>query len=138
MELQQPKKRGGQIGNRGGQVGRSGRRIASVSTLDKLVSLAETKLLRGIRDSTEDLHTIAKDLALPIVLKRIADRHESVVVNLSVSDQLMAKVMERLGMQEAAEIAEPNDVYIIPEPNEPNEPNDTNAPSRDPVPPTSA
>lgn len=136
MDLQ-PRKRGGQPGNRGGQPFRSGRRIASVATLDKLISKTETIALRAINDENTELHSRAKDLALPLILKRMADRSEQVIVNLNLSDELMRRIMQRLNVVDE-KLTEPNDIYITPvikpnasEPNEPNALDESHAPSPD-------
>ena len=114
-------------GNRGGQKLRSGRRIASVTTLDKLITHTETVALRAIKDENKPVHDRAKDLALPLILKRMADRSEQVIVNLNLSDELMQRIMARLEMQDERAELPPPDIYITPtidttQPEPPHEP----------------
>ena len=121
---------------------RSGRRIASVSTLDKLCSHADTVSLRAIKDESIPLLDRAK-LAMQVSLKQLADKSETVTVNLSLTDELMRRIMARLDMKHEAAELPPPDIYITPviEPNdvEPNEPNETmtdSTPSRPDQPPS--
>ena len=118
-----------------GVKGKSGRRIASVTTLERLCSLSDTIALRAMRDENTELHKRAKDLAIPLTLKKLADRTESVVINLNLSDELMRRIMQRLNFV-CDKLTEPNDIYITPviEPNEPNDASIHHAPSSDPTP----
>lgn len=116
-----------------GVKGRSGPRIQSKVTLDRLCTHARQVSLRAIRDEAIPLIDRAR-LASQFPLKEMADRTEAVVLNLSLSDELMQRIMQRLGVEERSELP-PADVYVLPEPSEPNEPNDAIAPSRDDAPP---
>ena len=96
-----------------------------MSTLDKLLSHADTVVLRAMKDEEIPLLDRAR-LSVQLTLKKIAERTENVTVNLSLSDELMRRIMQRLDMQaEAAQLEEPADIYVTPtiEAAEP-EPND--------------
>ena len=118
-----------------GVKGRSGRRIASKTTLDRLLSHADTVVLRAINNPNNDEMDRAR-LAVQLTLKKIADRTENVTLNLTASDELMQRIMQRMRMSEAAELPPAPELYVQvePEPNEPNEPNDTITPSRSTTP----
>lgn len=112
-----------------GVKGKSGRRIASPATLDRLITHARTVSLRCINDDSIPLIDRAR-IAAQFPLKEMAEKKESVVINLSLSDELMQRIMARLEMQHDAAPLPPPDVYIVPtiEPNDlPNakEPNDS-------------
>jgi hypothetical protein len=120
-----------------GVKGRSGPRIQSKVTLDRLCTHARQVSLRAIRDESIPLIERGR-LATQFPLKEMADKKESVVINLNLSDELMRRIMARLNIIEAAALPEPDDIYITPtiEPNEPNESDDTNASSRNTAPPS--
>ena len=99
----------------------------SRSTLDRLISHADTITLRALQ--AEDIPLIDRGrLASQFSLKKMADKVESVVINLNLSDELMQRIMARLDVRDVDALA-PNDVYIAHEPNEPNEQSTHNAPS---------
>jgi hypothetical protein len=75
-----------------GVKGKSGRRIAAPSTLDKLCTLADTIVLRAIRNPELPELERAK-LASQFSLKKIAERRENVNVNFQLSDELMNRVL---------------------------------------------
>ena len=99
-----------------GVKGKSGRRFQSYKTIDKLCSFADTLTLRAIKDESIPLIERGR-LASQFSLKKLAEKSESVVVNLNLSDELMRRIMQRLQMNEVSELPPP-DIYITPEPND--------------------
>jgi len=108
-----------------GVKGKSGRRIASPATLDKLLSLADTIVLRAIKN--KDLPEMERaKLAAQFTLKKIAERKENVNINLQLSDELVRRMMAALEAERPRSMP-PSEVLTMPtgegsEPSEPNEP----------------
>lgn len=105
-----------------GVKGKSGRRFQSKKTIDRLLSFADTVVLRAIRNEQHDEMERAR-LAVQLTLKKIAERTENVNVQLTLSDELMRRIMQRLSMSdEAAALEPPPEVYVLPEPPDPSQP----------------
>jgi len=101
-----------------GVKGRSGRRVASKKTLDKLLSHADTVVLRTMYDESIPLIERGR-LAVGLTLKKIAERSESVVLNLNLSDELIERMLSVMQLSRTAIPPPPAGVIVEVEATEP-------------------
>ena len=98
-----------------GVKGRSGPRVQSKTRLDSILSQADTVVWRALKNPEIPELERAK-LAAQFSLKKLAEKSESVVVNLNLSDELMRRIMARLELSDTNSVSlpPPPDVYVIP------------------------